>query len=62
MCIHRFKELGTQTAKGVGLGIGLVPVMRLVKQCTKCMKIKYISLTLGAGANDNYMWQPIIKH
>lgn len=57
MCWHKYEDLGTQTASNVMFGIGS-PIMRQVKKCKKCDKVKYISLTLGADVNGNYNWQP----
>lgn len=57
MCWHKYKSLGIQTAANILFGIGS-PIMRQVKICVKCKKVKYISLTLCADVNGNYNWQP----
>ena len=46
-CFHKYKDVKTQISKGMCFGFGEgSPGMRLIRQCTKCNKKKYIKLNL----------------
>lgn len=48
-CWHKYKDVKTQTTRGVafGFGSGAPPGMRLVQECIKCGKIRHINLNLS---------------
>lgn len=60
--IHTWIELGTQQIKGIlfGFGTGL-PSQRVVYQCTKCSKKKYIFLNLSTPYEYRYNREDLWK-
>ena len=58
--IHKYKYLGTQTVHNVIVGWAGAPLMRGVKMCKCCGKIKYIRLDISSNAHlDNSLnWKP----
>lgn len=55
-----YKTLGQQTALGVVGGFSMLPLQRIVKQCTNCGKLKYIGLDIATTAHndENLNWLP----
>ena len=45
--IHRYEIIDTKTKKNVVTGFGEVPIIVAKLQCTKCGKIKYVSLNIS---------------
>lgn len=61
--LHSYTDIGSQKANNVVCGFSETPIIRMVKKCKVCGKIKYIGLNISTNAhNDNTLnWQPIIK-
>jgi hypothetical protein len=55
-CWHKYKDIKTQQIKGMLFGIdGGLPAQRVVQECVKCGKIRYIKLNMCMP--DEYLYR-----
>ena len=62
--MHNYEELGTQTVPNMVGGFSECPLMRNVKKCKDCRKVKFerYDIATNAHLDDTLNWQPKLNY